>query len=129
MELCKKVFPKWLKRHQKENIGITFDEMQQIIQTKHVKEDNKIKFINELKTCLNILRDNEGLTGDKALRNFTYLITLKLIEPHFEGEINIDDYEYDLVILKMNLKKHKNKLLKLYVLVICQMKRIILVQI
>ena len=116
-ELCKKKFSQKndLTRHQKKKTScITFDEMQQIIQTKHVKEDNKIKFINELKTCLNILRDNEGLTGDKALRNFTYLITLKLIEPHFEGEINIDDYEYDFSHIEdESVEKHKNKLLEI----------------
>ncbi len=45
--------------------------------------DNKTIIINVFKYCLNILRDNEGLTGEKALRNLSYLLILKLIEPHF----------------------------------------------
>ena len=46
-----------------------------------VINDNKTTLINVFKNCLNILRDNEGLTGDKALRNMSYLLILKLIEP------------------------------------------------
>jgi len=57
--------------------------------------DNKNSLISAFKSCLNILRDNEGLTGEKALRNLSYLLILKLIEPHFEEEINIDNYNYD----------------------------------
>jgi type I restriction-modification system DNA methylase subunit len=40
------------------------------------------------------LRDNEGLTGEKALRTLSHLLTWKLLEQHFGGEINIDEYEY-----------------------------------
>ena len=50
--------------------------MQQITQTKEVKMDNKTKLINVFKNCLNILRDNEGLTGEKALRNMSHLLIL-----------------------------------------------------
>ena len=32
------------------------------------------------KYCLNVLRDNEHLTGDKALRTMAYFIDLKLLE-------------------------------------------------
>ena len=69
--------------------------MQQISQTKKVKMDNKTTLICVFKNCLNILRDNEGLTGEKALRTLSYFLILKLLEPHFGGEINIDNYEYD----------------------------------
>ena len=31
--------------------------------------------------CLNVLRDNEHLTGDKALRTLAHLLVLRLIEP------------------------------------------------
>ena len=84
-DLCKKVFHKKIDftRHQKKPC-ITLTEM-----------DNKAELISVFKNCLNILRDNEGLTGEKALRNLSYLLILKLLEPHFGGEINIDDYEYD----------------------------------
>ena len=38
--------------------------------------NNKTTLINVFKNCLNILRDNEGLTGEKALRNMSYLLIL-----------------------------------------------------
>jgi type I restriction enzyme M protein len=57
---------------------------------------NKNKIINIFKSCLNILRDNETLTGEKALRNLSYLLTLKLIEPQIGTHIDIDNYEYNL---------------------------------
>lgn len=75
-------------------------------------DDIKASLINIFKACLNILRDNEGLTGEKALRNMSYLLILKMIEPHFGKEINIDDYEYGFSYLEDNLiEEHKNKLL------------------
>jgi type I restriction-modification system DNA methylase subunit len=79
-----------------------------------VKMDNKNKFINIFQNCLNILRDNEGLTGDKALRNMSYLLILKLIEPHFGNKIDIDNYEYDFSHIDDNfVKEHKIKLLEI----------------
>ena len=95
-DLCKKVFNQKIDftRHQNKKAPcITLTEMQQISQTKEVKMDNKTTLISVFKSCLNILRDNEGLTGEKALRTLSYLLILKLLEPHFGGEINIDDYE------------------------------------
>ena len=97
-ELCKKVFNQKIDftRHQNKKAPcISLSEMQKINQTKEVKMDTKAMLINVFKSCLNILRDNEGLTGEKALRNMSYLLILKLLEPHFGGEINIDEYEYD----------------------------------
>ena len=38
---------------------------------------NKNILINVFKSCLNIMRDNEGLTGEKALRNLSYLLINK----------------------------------------------------
>jgi type I restriction-modification system DNA methylase subunit/restriction endonuclease S subunit len=88
--------------------------MQQLSQTKEVKMDNKTTLISVFKSCLNILRDNEGLTGEKALRTLSYLLILKLLEPHFGGEINIDDYEYDFSHIEDEMiEKHKNKLLEI----------------
>ena len=98
-DLCKKVFNQKIDftRHQnKKNSCISLTEMQQMIQTKAVNMDNKNMLISVFKTCLNILRDIEGLTGEKALRNMSYLIILKLLEPHFGDDIDIDNgYEYD----------------------------------
>jgi type I restriction enzyme M protein len=97
-DLCKKVFNQkidFTKHQNKKAPCITLNEMQQISQTKEVKMDNKTTLISVFKSCLNVLRDNEGLTGEKALRTLSYLLILKLLESHFGGEINIDDYEYD----------------------------------
>jgi type I restriction enzyme, S subunit len=116
-DLCKKVFNQKIDftRHQNKKAPcITLTEIQQIIQTKEVKMDNKTTLISVFKNCLNILRDNEGLTGEKALRTLSYLLILKLLEPHFGGEINIDDYEYDFSHIEDELiEKHKNKLLEI----------------
>lgn len=98
-DLCKKVFNQKIDftRHQNKKAPcITLAEMQQISQTKEDKMDNKTTLISVFKSSLNILRDNEGLTGEKALRTLSYLLILKLLEPHFGGEIDIDNcYEYD----------------------------------
>ena len=97
-DLCKKVFNQKIDftRHQNNKAPcITLTEMQQISKTKEVKTDIKSSLISVFKSCLNILRDNEGLTGEKALRNMSYLLILKLLEPHFGREIDIDNYEYD----------------------------------
>lgn len=78
------------------------------------KMDNKTKLIQVFKSCLNILRDNEGLTGEKALRNLSYFLILKLIEPQLEKEIKLDEYEYDLDQTDDDDdKKDKEKLLKI----------------
>jgi type I restriction-modification system DNA methylase subunit len=116
-EFCKKIFNQKIDfiRHQnKKTPCITLTEMQQISQTKEVKMDNKTTLISVFKSCLNILRDNEGLTGEKALRTLSYLLILKLLEPHFGGEININDYEYDFSHIEDEMiEKHKNKLLEI----------------
>jgi type I restriction enzyme, S subunit len=97
-ELCKKVFNQKIDftRHQnKKSPCISLTEIQEITQIKEVKKDIKSTLINVFKNCLNVLRDNEGLTGEKALRNLSYLLTLKLLEPRFGNEIDIDNYEYN----------------------------------
>lgn len=88
--------------------------MQNNNQTDEINNDYKTKLINIFKTCLNILRDNEGLTCEKALRNLSYLLILKLLEPIFNSEIDIDNYKYDFShILNDMVKNHKHKLLKI----------------
>jgi hypothetical protein len=96
--LCKKTFNQKgdLTKHQnKKSPCISISEIQQINQNKELKNDIKLQLINIFKNCLNILRDNEGLTGDKALRNLSYLLILKLLEPQFNNNIDIDNYNYD----------------------------------
>lgn len=97
-ELCKKVFSQKIEftRHQKRKSPcIPLDIIQEMVQTKETKTDNKNILVNIFKGCLNILRDSEGLTGEKALRNMSYFVILKLIEPHIGNEIDFDNYDYD----------------------------------
>jgi type I restriction enzyme S subunit len=76
--------------------------------------DDKTALINVFKNCLNILRDNEGLIGDKALRTMSFLLILKMIEPHFGNEIDIDDYQYDFTHYEDSIvDNHKKKLLEM----------------
>jgi len=116
-DLCKKVFNQKIDytRHQNKKAPcITLTEMQQISQIKEVKMDLNEKLIQLFKNCLNIMRDNEGLTGEKALRNLSYLLILKLLEPRIGDEIDIDNYEYDFSHIEDEMiEKHKNKLLEL----------------
>jgi restriction endonuclease S subunit/type I restriction-modification system DNA methylase subunit len=116
-EFCKKVFNQKIDftRHQNKKAScISIDKMQEFTQSKEVKNDNKTTLISVFKSCLNILRDNEGLTGEKALRTLSYLLILKLLEPHFGDEINMDDYEYDFSHIEDEMiEKHKNKLLEI----------------
>jgi len=117
-KLCKKEFNQKIDftRHQNKKAPcITLIEMQQMSQIKNVKIDNKTTLINIFKNCLNVLRDNEGLTGEKALRNLSYLLILKLLEPHFGGEINIDDYEYDFASYfeEQVIEQNKTRLLQI----------------
>jgi type I restriction-modification system DNA methylase subunit len=114
-DLCKKTFNQKIDftRHKnKKSPCISLNEMQKLTQTKEEKSDIKSQLISVFKNCLNILRDNEGLTGEKALRNLSYLLILKLLEPHLETEINIDEYEYDFSHIEDDaIDKHKKKLL------------------
>ena len=117
-DLCKKVFNQKIDftRHQNKKAPcISLTEIQQLTETKIVKTDHKSVLINLFKNCLNILRDNEGLTGDKALRNMSYLLILKLLEPRFGNEIDIDNYkEYDFSHIADELAiNHKTKLLQI----------------
>jgi type I restriction enzyme M protein len=97
-ELCKKVFNQkvdYTRHKNKKTPCISLQEIQQLTHAKETNTDNKNVLIDVFKSCLNILRDNEGLTGEKALRNLSYLLILKLLEPHFENEIDIDNFNYD----------------------------------
>ena len=115
-ELCKKIFNQkidYMRHKNKKTPCITLTEIQQINKTEEEKNDNKTTLINVFKNCLNILRDNEGLTGEKALRNMSYLLILKLIEPRIGNKIDIDNYEYDFSHIEdKNIDNHKKKLLE-----------------
>lgn len=117
-DLCKKTFNQkcdYDKHINKKAPCITLDEMREMNRTKEVNADKKGELMNSLNGCLNILRDNEGLTGEKALRNISYFLILKLIEPHFGKEkgIDIDNFEYDFHHIEDdNRENHKTKLLQ-----------------
>jgi type I restriction-modification system DNA methylase subunit/restriction endonuclease S subunit len=118
-DLCEKVFNQkgdFIRHKNKKMSCISLNELQQIVTTKQLKNDDKNKLVNLFKNCLNILRDNEGLTGEKALRNISYLLILKLIEPRLGNEIDIDNYNYDFTLYEFTddmLQKHKNTLLSI----------------
>lgn len=116
-ELCEKVFSQKIEftRHQKRKSPcISIDKIQEIAQARENKMDNKNILVNIFKGCLNILRDSEGLTGEKALRNMSYFVILKLIEPHIGNEIDFDDYDYDFSdIADEMVENTKHKLLSI----------------
>jgi len=98
-KLCKKTFKQkcdYDKHANKKAPCISLEACEAMIVKKDEGLDSKKGLTTFFKNCLDILRDNEGLTGEKALRNLSYLLILKLLEPHFGGIIDIDNYPYDL---------------------------------
>ena len=82
-ELCKKSFKQKCDYDKHKNAKrpcIPMTEIQKITQMKDVSNDNKSRLTSIFKNCLNILRDNEGLIGEKGLRTLSHLLILKLIE-------------------------------------------------
>ena len=74
--------------------------------------NNKTELSIIFNYCLDVLRDNEHLTGDKALRTLAHILDLRLLEPQFKKTIDIDNYEYDFSSYEDNIiEKHKKKLL------------------
>jgi len=80
---------------------------EKIVYTKKIMNNKDL--INVFNKCLNILRDNEGLTGEKALRNVSYLLVLKLIEPHINKEIDIENFPFDFSEFGEKVKEHNKK--------------------
>ena len=65
--------------------------------------NEKKKLENVFKNCLDILRNQEAIVGDKAMRNLSFLIIFKMIEQHIgnkgESDKKIfidDDSQFDL---------------------------------
>lgn len=116
-ELCKKEFNQKIDftRHQNKKAPcITLIEMEQISQTKEVKTEFKTNLSTIFNYCLDVLRNNEHLTGDKALRTLAHLLDLRLLEPQFGNQIDIDTYEYDFSSYEDEIiEKHKAKLLSM----------------
>ena len=86
--------------------------MEELTKTNQVISGLKNNLRTIFKYCLDVLRNNEHLTGDKALRTLAFLLNLRLLEPQFGNQIDIDNYDYDFSHLEdEDIDKHKTKLL------------------
>ena len=116
-ELCNKVFTQKIDftRHtSKRTPCISIDKIQSLTRMKDTKTDHKIHLATIFNYCLDVLRNNEHLTGDKALRTLAHLLDLRLLEPQFNQQIDIDAYAYDFSAYEDDIaEQHKAKLLKL----------------
>lgn len=117
-ELCNKGFNQkndYTRHKNKKMPCIPLKDIKQIINTENQINDDKNILTQFFKSCLDIMRDSEGLTGEKALRNLTYLLILKLLERLFNDKIiDIKNYEYDLSnIEEEDIEGTKNKLFKI----------------
>jgi len=93
---------------------ISIDDIDKIDKSNKIINNNKNNLTTLLKNCLDILRDTEHITGDKALRNLTYLLDLRLLEPQFKETIDIDNFDYEFNNVEYELiDAHKNKLLSI----------------
>jgi len=113
-DLCKKEGNNFVRQQNKKPQSISSTELQLLNKTKEDRMSTIASLTSVFKACLNILRDNEGLTGEKALRTLSYLLILKLLEPHFGGEIDIDNYPFDFSEYEdYIIEKHREKLLRM----------------
>lgn len=116
-ELCNKVFNQKIDytRHQnKKTSCITINKIYELTQTKEIKTKFKTNLSIIFNYCLDVLRNNEHLTGDKALRTLAHLLDLRLLESQFVNNIDIDNYEYDFSSYEDDIiEKHKTKLLSM----------------
>ena len=116
-ELCKKDFKQksdYDKHKKKKTPCITLDEIRKITLIDEINNDNKNTLTTIFKYCLDVLRDNEHLTGDKALKTLSYLLNLRLLEFQFGKTIDIDNFNYDFSHIEdNNIDNHKKKLLSI----------------
>ena len=113
-ELCKKDFKQksdYDKHKNKKTPCISISEIEKLTLNKEVKNDNKTNLTTIFKYCLDVLRDNEHLTGDKALRTLAYLLDLKLLEPQFGKTIDIDEFDYDFSHIDADMIDNHKKIL------------------
>lgn len=92
-ELCNKIFKQkidYTRHKNKKNPCVSIDKLTKII----AKDENKKCIEGSLQTlfksCMNIFRDYEAVTGEKALSDFTKLLVLKMLR-----NINIDNFNYE----------------------------------
>ena len=97
-ELCNKQFIQksdYNKHKNKKAPCISLTIMKEITEKQLVKKDNQSELTTIFKACFNYMR-NEGVTGMIAILDLSYLLVIKLIEPNFIKEIDIDNIEYYL---------------------------------
>lgn len=102
-ELCKKEFKQKVDydRHKsKKTPCVSVEQIKKIVQTEQKSFDETSKLQILFRRCLDILRDCEHLTGDKALRTLAHLLILRLLEPQIGKEIDIDGYNYEFNKIK-----------------------------
>lgn len=74
---------------------ISLARAKEIEDKKNEDKNTKNTLSTIFKYCLNVLRDNESITGDKALRTLAHLLILKLIEPKLNDIDLLNDKYYD----------------------------------
>jgi type I restriction-modification system DNA methylase subunit len=116
-ELCGKEFTQkgdFTKHKSKKTPCITMEQIKEIHNKVEVITDKKEGFKTLFNSILNILRVDAIITGEKALRNMSYLLILKMIEPRIGVELDMDTYKYDFTHIEDELvEAHKNKLLEI----------------
>ena len=116
-ELCGKEFTQkgdFTKHKSKKTPCITMEQIKEIHNKLEVIIDKKEMFKTLFKSILNILRVNEAITGENALRNMAYLLVLKMIEPRIGVELDMDNYKYDFSDIEDELVEgQKTKLLEI----------------
>lgn len=113
-ELCKKEFSQKgdLTKHKaKKTPCITMSQINELSQATTSVTDTKQKMKSMFKKILDILR-NEGITGEKALKNMASLLILKMLENKIGKEIDMDNYVYPFE--KVCPEKKKKLLLLLH---------------
>lgn len=74
---------------------ISLARAKEIEDKKNEDKNTKNTLSTIFKYCLNVLRDNESITGDKALRTLAHLLILKLIQPKLNEIDLLNDKYYD----------------------------------
>ena len=114
-ELCQKVFNQKgdLTKHKgKKTPCITMEQIQGMTKVKEETNDIKGTLKGAFHKCLDILR-SEGVHTDKALRNLSYILILKLIEPQFRTTIDIQNHPYEYSVEDDIVEPHKARLMEL----------------
>ena len=97
-ELCKKNFKQkedFVKHQKRKSPCVSLETIAEKTKMETIKENNVQSLRNMFKGCLDILRDSEHLTGDKALRTLAHLLVIRLIETKLD-EMKIDEYDFSL---------------------------------